>query len=387
MLEGKRENLVLAFILFCSVAILVWIGPLKLPDAGDFVTLYAQSLALNQRQSLYAEEIQSQMITQQESTEISVPPSPYPPWYSILTFFLGLFPLQVSARVWFTCNTGMLIGAMILIMRNRPAQGQFFFLLGAVLFPPAIGLLIIGQATMPIFLGIALCIYAVREKKALLNGIGLSILTLKPHLGILPFFATILYSAGELKFFKRTVLWFISVFGGFLLASWIIEPHWISEITQAFERWRVLQQNIVLDTCSNMMIELFRLLRFEGWNFWQGIFSVILAAAILMWVSKSKGAGNIDSDLFLSFSVLLDLLAVPYARSYDYVLLLIPLAVGVGGGKSRMLRVTALIAYAFTFGVMATMIRDLQGRLLWIGAFLPLVPLVREIAKRRLRST
>jgi hypothetical protein len=380
-----RKLLLTVLLLFFAGA-LVCLAPLNLGERNDFINFYGQSIALHQGLPLYDEGAQTKVLSYLLRVGpgiIVLHPTPYPPWHAILLFFLAFFPLQIAARIWFSCNVAMLIGGLLLVTHGWSIRKQFICLLGSILFPPVIGLLVIGQVTMPILLGIGLCCYGVRRKKACVIALGLFLFTLKPHLGILLFLTVFVLSLQRLDFFKRTLLWFTAVFGVALIASFFVEPQWVAEMMHALSRFSALPVNVQRDTCSSLTIELSRYLSLDNiHSLWLGIANMIVALTTLVWIRFSNRKRNIEPTLYISLGVLLTLLAVPYVRNYDYVLLLGPLAVGVGSAQLRTTRGTVLIAYALSCLITLMMPRELQGRFLWIGAFLPLFPLVRELRLR-----
>lgn len=383
------RKLLLAVVLLSFAGALVCLVPFKLGESSDFRNFYGQSMALYRGIPLYDEGAQTKALTQSLGVApgvIVLHPMPYPPWYAILFSFLGFFPLHIAARIWFSCNFAMLIGGMLLLTNGWSIRKQFISLLGSVLFPPVIGLLVIGQVTMPIILGIGLCCYGLRREKAYVNALGLFLFTLKPHLGVLLFLTVVILSLQKIELFKRTLLWFTAVFGTTLLASWIVEPHWITEMIRALSRWSSHPVNVQCDTCSSLSIELSRQLSLGNiHSFWLGMADMILALSILVWMRFSDGKGNIAPAPYVSLGVLLTLLAIPYVRTYDYVLLLVPLVVGMGSTQSFATRSAVLIAYVFSCVITLTMTRELQGRFLWMGAIIPLFPLIRELRLRTYR--
>jgi hypothetical protein len=385
----RLQKLLLAVILLSFAGALICFAPLKLAERDDFISFYGQSIALHQGLSLYDEGAQTEAVSHLLRVApdiIAIPPSPYPPWYVILFFLLGFFPLHTAARIWFSCNVAMLIGGVLLVTHGLSIRMRFIFLLGCVLFPPVIGLLVVGQMTMPIILGIGLCCYGFRCEKPFANASGLFLFTLKPHLGILLFLAVFILSLQRLDYFKRTLLWFTAVFGAALVASFIVEPHWITEMMHALTRWSAVPVNVGRDTCSSLTIELSRQLSLNNiHSLWLGMANMILALCTLLWIRLSNGKGNIEPILYISLGVLLTLLAVPYVRNYDYVLLLVPLVVGMACAQLRITHGTVLIAYVLSYVITLTMPRELQGRFLWITAILPLFPLARELRLRTYR--
>ena len=384
-MDWSRKLLLTVLLLFFAGA-LVCLAPLNLGERSDFINFYGQSIALHQGLPLYDEGAQTEAVTQLLGVvpgTIVLDPNPYPPWYAILFFFLGFFPLHIAARIWFSCNVAMLIGGMLLITHGWSIRKQFICHTW-VRFVPSSNRTVndrSGDHAGPS--GIGSCRHGVRREKAWANALGLFLFTLKPHLGILLFLAVFILSLQRLDFFKRTLLWFTAVFGTALIASFIIEPHWVTEMMHALNRWSARPVNVERDTCSSLTIELSRQLSLDNIHtLYLGMANMILALTTLVWIRFSNGKGNIEPTLYISLGILLTLLAVPYVRNYDYVLLLVPLAVGVGSAQLRTTRVVVLIAYVLSYVITLTITRELQGRFLWIGAFLPLFPLVRELRLR-----
>lgn len=382
----RLQKLLLASVLLLFAGVLLCFAPVKLGATNDFINLYGQSVALRQRLSLYDEGMQTEAVSRLLGVPrgtIALHPNPYPPWYVILFLFLGFFPLHTAARIWFTCNVAMLIGGVVQLTHGLSIRRQFIFLLGCVMFPPVIGLLVVGQTTMPLILGVGLCYYGFRCEKPFAIASGLFLFTLKPHLGILLFLAVFILSLQRLHYFKRMLLWFAVVFGAALVASFVVEPHWMSEMIHALTRWSAVPVNVRRDTCSSLTVELSRQLSLNQMHSLRlGMVNMALAFCALLGMRLSYRKGNIEPILYMAISILLTLLAVPYIRNYDYVLLLVSLAAGMACAQLRMTHWIVLIAYALSFVITLTMPRELQGRFLWIAAALPLFPLVRELRLR-----
>ncbi len=371
----------------CFVTVLFAFAPFNLGETSDFITLYGQIVALHQGVSLYDEGTQAEVISralQLPSGKINVPPSPYPPWYVFPFFFLGFFSLHVAARMWFSLNFGMLIAGIFLMTGQLPIRTKLLLFLGASLFPPVLGVLMIGQITMVVFLGVGLAYFGIRHQKPVANAISLFLFTLKPHLGILLFPATFVLSLWRAAYPKRMCFWFASFFGAALLISFIVEPGWIGKMMGAFTRWCAVPMNVERDTCSSLSIELSRWLSFENiQTALVGLAAIIIAFSVLLWVLFFGEGQSIEPECYLSLTVVLTLLALPYIRNYDYVLLLAPLIFGIIHGERGIIRILILISYALAYLVTAVASRNLQGHLLWIAAVLPLLPVIKRLRCRQ----
>lgn len=377
----SRGRLLLLVGIISSVGVLFFWISLEPVEKSDFITLYAQAVALCQHFSIYDERIQSEIISQLIETPTVIPPAPYLPWYIIPIFFLGFFPIRMAARIWFWFNIAMLIAGMLLIMRGQAIRKQFFILLGCIFFPPVIMLLIVGQRTMPVLLGIGLCYYGIQRRNAFANACGSFLFTLKSHLGILLLPAVAIMSFQESKFFRRTLFYFAIILATMLGISFIIEPHWINEIIGAFSHWRMMPVNVQCDTCSSLTVELTKTFSFGRHDSWFGIGSFAVGISILVWIWLSNGK-IVEVAPYMSLTVLLTLLSSLYVRNYDYVLFLVPFAAGMQS-QSPTTRITFLIGYNWSFAVTSMATREWQGHLLWISAIIPLFPIVMELRHSR----
>src|SRR5919106_1209734 len=109
----KRTSLfLLSFFLLVIIllAIALYI-PNSLPAHTDFSALYNTDLALVNRIPIY-DLPRVEAFAQQHA---GIPPEnfflarfPYPPWYALSTFYLGLLPAGAAATLWFELNLIML---------------------------------------------------------------------------------------------------------------------------------------------------------------------------------------------------------------------------------------------------------------------------------------
>ena len=91
-----------------SVALYV---PTSLPAHSDFSALYNTDLALVNRVPIYG----IPRVEALAAEHSDLPPDkfflarfPYPPWYALSTFYLGLLPAKAAATLWFELNLFML---------------------------------------------------------------------------------------------------------------------------------------------------------------------------------------------------------------------------------------------------------------------------------------
>ncbi|HEY9151767.1 MAG TPA: hypothetical protein VIN60_02695, partial [Anaerolineales bacterium] len=90
---------ILLLALMIAVALYV---PNSLHTNSDFLAIYDADLRLLQHIKPYDYQSQIQLFAEQTATSpenVYVPQFPYPPWYALSTFYLGLLTIQSAAML------------------------------------------------------------------------------------------------------------------------------------------------------------------------------------------------------------------------------------------------------------------------------------------------
>src|ERR1700690_2857572 len=177
------------------IAVALYI-PNSLHTNSDFLAIYDADLRLLQHIKPYDYQSQIRWMAEQTGTlpeNVYVPQFPYPPWFALSTFYLGLLPIQSAATLWFEINLVMLFLTVWFLSADWHPRLRLFSFLAPFLFIPIIGTLGVGQYDFPVLLGSAILIYAIRHQRLALISIGAALLTFKPHVGIPIFIAVLLY--------------------------------------------------------------------------------------------------------------------------------------------------------------------------------------------------
>ena len=186
----KREVLIVLIIvtaasLMLAVALYV---PNSLPAHSDFSAIYNTNLALVNRIPIYDLEAVEAIAVQTSG----LPPDkfflarfPYPPWYALSTFYLGLLPAKAAATLWFELNLILLFLSVWLLTDGWSGRLRLLAFPLALFFLPVLGALSVGQYSFPVLLGTSLLIYSLRRENVRLTTLGVVLLTFKPHIGAL----------------------------------------------------------------------------------------------------------------------------------------------------------------------------------------------------------
>lgn len=319
----------IAFIMFV-IAIYV---PASLPAYSDFSALYNTDLALVNRVPIY-DIPKVEALARQHS---NLPPEnfflarfPYPPWYALSTFYLGMLPANVAATLWFELNLAMLFLSVWLLTDGWPGRLRLIAFPLALFFLPVLGALSVGQYDFPVLLGISLLIYSLRKENVALTTLGIVLLTFKPHVGALMLLSVLGWLLVRGREFGRRVIRSSFIAGTFLfIAGFLADPAWIVRYPQMLLNYQNEGNVSACSECASLPVWLSRWL-FDGSltsATWIGLALLVLFGILAYAVCFSLKS----QELLLTAALLVTLLVSPYLYNYDFLLLLVPFAVLISG--------------------------------------------------------
>jgi hypothetical protein len=238
---------------------------------------------------------------------------PYPPPFLFVAALLALFPYAVAAAAWVALTFPLYAVTVRWIAGHRLG----FLLAGA--FPAVLSTALVGQNG---FISAALIGGALgfMERRPVLAGVCLGLLTYKPHFGIL--FPLVLIAGA-----RWTVFWTAAVVGAALaLVSWL--AFGTASWTAFFHSLPVTSQAFLSEGQASFdkLQSLYGLVRALGgseslgWSLHLSLAGAMALALVLLW--RSAAAFNLKAAA-LGVGVVL---VTPYAYMYDLVILAIPLA-------------------------------------------------------------
>jgi hypothetical protein len=346
--------LLLVFCFFIALALL----PLPLPPYLDFQVIYHADMGLLRGIPLYDHAGQVNMIAelaQVEPEQVYVLPFPYPPWYALSTIFLALLPIDVAARLWFGLNLSMLFASIWLLSSRgevkaaKPLENIFPYFL-AIIFPPVLGTLFVGQYTLPVLLGAALWTYAVRKENAWLVALASVLLTFKPHLGGLLLLAALIHLWIRRDPFGRRALTY-TLGAGILLFSvgFLADPAWPTNYLHSLLAFRSDAGVASCDLCASLPVALVRLMTGQSSLApapWIGLGLLLVLLAAFFWTRRMT---LLAPRWLMAFAVLAALLVNPYLLNYDFVLLIFVFCVLVSSLHSPTKMILPFLAYSLPY--------------------------------------
>jgi hypothetical protein len=320
--------LVIIVVTIIMVAIALYV-PNSLPAHSDFSALYNTDLALVHRIPIY--DLPEVEALAQQSSGVSpekffLARFPYPPWYALSTFYLGLMPAKAAATLWFELNLVMLLLSIWLLTDGWPGHWRLISFPLALLFLPVLGALSVGQYDFPVLLGTSLLIYSLRKENVTLTVLGILFLTFKPHVGALILLSVLVWlMVNKRKFLQRVLRPLLIAVAMLLVTGFIADPAWIVSYPRMLLNYQSEGNVSTCSECASLPVWLAR-------EFFDGSLTsatwIALAVLVLLVVSQYVIRHFLNShELLLSAALLVTLLASPYLYNYDFLLLLVPFAV------------------------------------------------------------
>jgi len=304
--------------------------PLPVAVNSDFRVLYYTDKALVQGVDIYNHEEKVELVARQEdlpAEQVTAFPSfAYPPWLSLLTFFLGYFSIQSAGTLWFGINLTTLMFSIWLLTDHWPVRKRLMSFLAVFIFIPVLGTLVVGQYDFPVLLGAALLSYATKKEKALLAALGTFLLTFKPHLGGLLIFACLAHFIFRRDDFGRGALkWIALIVLAAFAAGFLADSAWLPNYLRSLLEYRDLGHITTCSECANISVWIAKWITGElSLSVASKIAAVILI--LLFWLITRVRPPLWKFPVLLINSILfITLIASPYLYNYNYLLLLVPI--------------------------------------------------------------
>jgi hypothetical protein len=314
------------FIIMLMVALYV---PNSLPVNSDFSAIYNTDLALVNRIPIY-DLPRVERLAQQHA---GIPPEnfflarfPYPPWYALSTFYLGLMSASSAGTLWFELNLVMLFLSIWFLTDGWTGRLRLLAFPLGLFFLPVLGALSVGQYDFPVLLGSSVLIYSLRRENVTLTAIGAILLTFKPHVGGLILLSALGWLIGSRSCFGRRALRSIGLAGIFLcIIGFLADPAWIISYPRMLLSYQNEGNVSACSECASLPVWLSR------W-FFDGSLSIATRIAIVLLIVLVISFYFVLSSLkthefLLTGALLITLLVSPYLYNYDFLLLLVPFAV------------------------------------------------------------
>jgi len=331
--------LLAAFLLILVMVLVTLRVDHALPTNSDFNAVYTASVALVHRTPIY--DIPAVKAVAAEAADVPVDrfflaPFPYPPWYALSTFYLGLLPIKQAALLWFEINLLLVFLSIWFLTDGWNGRLRLIAFPLGLFFYPVIGALSVGQNVFPVLLGGSMLVYALKKENVALLTLGSVLVTYKPHIGALMLLSVLVWSIAGRNDFGRRATRSILMAGAFLIIiGFLADPAWhirypqmllgITSVNYGSESSGALCSN-----CTSLPV------LFSRWFFNETLLTAALIAFVMLVVLfvltvQARSKFSKEPVLLLNMALMATLLVSPYLFNYDFVLLLIPFAVLLDG--------------------------------------------------------
>lgn len=310
---------------------LLWLRMITNPverTGSDFIAFYTagritrldgpgQVYDIDRQQQVQAEQVGFELIPGQVLLYNHIP------WLIPLLWLIAGPNYVYSFIAWQLLLLGILVLSILLLVRMLPGgwkgENSLPLLLGGVTFFPLFASLMNGQDTAFACLGAVLLASGVLNRRDYLGGLGLALITVRPHIALL--------LAIPFLFHHRKVLIWAIIFGAglaglsLLLIGWDGARNYLDLVLiSAAGEWYGLKEAAMVNLIGllhrfapGLGVETIRL---TGW--------IVYASALLGLSIVWKFSREIR-ETQLTLAVILGMFAVPHLHYHDLTLLLIPL--------------------------------------------------------------
>ncbi len=246
----------------------------------------------------------------------------YPLTTAVLFVPLGVLPIECAAVIWLVLSFVFIVASILLLLRlwMSPFWTKLIipFTLGLLLFRPVALIFLMGQIDGLLLFIIVVALYLLSKGKNATAHVLLGFLILKPNIGVPILFFYALWLLWQKRWKDLLFLGGSSLL--LLFLPILIDPQWIQRYIHV-GLYKSQDQNIYPSlrgfaglltgnnpTAANIL--------------WLG--GCLLVISVSLWAIL-KNNQKLSAAHIIGLSIIISLLITPYLRSYDLILLLVPL--------------------------------------------------------------
>jgi len=344
----KRSFIFLSFFLAAIIVFAVALYvPNSLPANSDFSAIYNTDLALVNGVPIYdlpAVEAVAVKASGLPPEKFFLARFPYPPWYALSTFYLGLLPAKTAATLWFEINLIMLFLSVWFLTDGWHPRLRLIAFPLTLFFLPVLGALSVGQYSFPALLGTSLLIHSLRKENVALTTLGAVLLTFKPHIGALILLSVLVCLIAGRDSFGRRAMRSILIAGVLLfILGFVADPAWPLSYPKMLLDYQGEGNVASCSECASLPVWLSRWF-FDGSLAKAAMIAVGLLIVLAGMFSVIRNVLLRSPVLLVTSTLLITLLVSPYLYNYDFILLLVPFAVLINDGNIAQ-RMVVIICY------------------------------------------
>lgn len=258
-----------------------------------------------------------------------------PPWFAFFMYPFLQLPTTLAPIVWLAVTVFAVCGTALVsstwIGFPSSTKGRYMATMATAILPPALYVYVTGQLSALVTFTLVYLAAKVpappRFASRLVPMLGFAVLTLKPHIVLLPALLLFLQLVRERDW--KSVAYVASAMACLGALASIVLPGWPQPFLQALTSGQYRGGPGLVATGYLGLREL----GVPGW-----LLIPIVAYAMFYWWKHGP------TPLAVSFAIVANLIVVPYSRAYDYVILILPALVAVHPTSRPLIFPTAVLA-------------------------------------------
>lgn len=281
----------------------------------------------------------------------------YPPWLGLVA--VPLLPLgYTGAQVaWLALNTALLVASALLARNGARDVRSLVPPVLVLAFAPCVLVILMGQVSLMVLAGALLAWRLLERGFDAPAGVVLAWLTVKPQLTLVLLLALLLWCARRRRW--RVIGGFLASLGALILvATWIV-PGWPIAMTAATRVTRLPTD--AFPATGTSVFTILEVVGLRGTLLWAAyVLAAIPIAAIVLRLALDESS---RLEHLVGIALIAPFFVAPYARHYDFPILLVPAVVLAGQVRSiaAAALISALLALPY---VHLALFRSLAG---WLG--------------------
>jgi hypothetical protein len=242
----------------------------------------------------------------------------YPPWFGLLWVLLVPLGYEGAKFAWFFLNVELSLVTGYLLRHNLPGVAPRIPMVLVPVCAFTLACVLLGQTTMLVFFLITLSWSLLRQHRDGAAGVALAWLTIKPQLTAVLLLGILIWLVRQRRW--RAVQTYFATLALFCLVCTLIVPSWPIEMWEAPRQTPSPTEHY--PWIGNTWFLLLKALGLQGWALW-GLYLAGALAFLTAVLRTALDRGAALSDL-LGWGILAAFFVAPYARHYDFPVLLIP---------------------------------------------------------------
>jgi hypothetical protein len=319
----------------------------------DFLVYYSSGKMINAGQGNWLYDSTAQNTWYHALTGVRLPASylPYPPFFTLISWPLTFLPVNFAYLLWSVFSIAVATAGLFCLAKGYPRWHYLAFWAGLMASVPTWRCLILGQTSL-LFLGlVSFFVVAIRQRRDILAGVILAILSLKPQFSIYLFVLAL-----AMRKWKILLSFALGLAVLFALSSVTVGWNVILEYPKVCVKIaQASPQSFYVDRMISLRGFFTQLLPQSYSNLLSYVGSGLGLLGVFLIVGGVRDEKNNRLPWIIAMTVMLYLVTGPHAHLYDAILLAVPacilnLAVGLSGMDkldNNAARVAAAIIYFY----------------------------------------